>query len=175
MDRHIAEKSFLNENSYFYIFSRYRYGANMNKYRIWPKEVVPRNEIIKLKCIFFLKIINLKKLIWVSLLKDHQLEKKLVWVPHLEMYQLQSRTTDTQWRQKSKISEKLGWCGRQNMLRSYLKTWEWELIFGSVVKAIFSLVVRSPCVKPYLACTDYGHTKAKSLILCGSNSSTNPK
>ena len=33
------------------------------------------------------------------------------------------RTTDTQWRHKSKISEKLGWCGRQNMLRPYLKTW----------------------------------------------------
>ena len=30
------------------------------------------------------------------------------------------RTTDTQWRYKSKISEKLGRCGRKNMLRPYL-------------------------------------------------------
>ena len=39
------------------------------------------------------------------------------------------RTTDNQWRHKSKISEKLGQCGRQNMLRPYLKIWEWEWIF----------------------------------------------
>ena len=31
------------------------------------------------------------------------------------------RTTDTQWRHKSKIPEKLGRCGRQNMLRLNLK------------------------------------------------------
>ena len=31
------------------------------------------------------------------------------------------RTTDTQWRHKSKKSENLGQCGRQNMLRPYLK------------------------------------------------------
>ena len=55
-----------------------------------------------------------------------------------------ARTMDTQWRHKSKISEKLGWCGRQNMLRPYLKSWEWEWIFGRAVKAIFSLGVRSP-------------------------------
>ena len=55
------------------------------------------------------------------------------------------RTTDTQWRHKSKISEKLGRCGRQNMLRPYLKTWDWELIFGRAVKAISSPCVRSPC------------------------------
>ena len=55
-----------------------------------------------------------------------------------------SRTTDTQWRHKSKKSENLGRCGRQNMLRSYLKIWEWELIFGRAVKAISSPGVRSP-------------------------------
>ena len=27
---------------------------------------------------------------------------------------------------KSKISEKLGRCGRQNMLRPYLKIWDWD-------------------------------------------------
>ena len=55
-----------------------------------------------------------------------------------------ARTTDTQWRHKSKISEKLGRCGRQNILRPYLKIWEWEWIFGRAVKAISSLGVRSP-------------------------------
>ena len=55
------------------------------------------------------------------------------------------RTTDTQWRHKLKISEKLGRCGRQNMLRPYLKIWEWEWIFGRAGKAISSLGVRSPC------------------------------
>ena len=59
---------------------------------------------------------------------------------------LASRTPDTQWRHKSKISEKLGRCGRQNMLWPYLKTWEWEWIFGRAVKAISSLGVRSPWV-----------------------------
>ena len=62
------------------------------------------------------------------------------------------RTTDTQWRQKSNISEKLGWCGSQNMLRPYLKIWDWDWIFGRAVKAISSLGVRSPCT--YL-CTMY--------------------
>jgi hypothetical protein len=56
----------------------------------------------------------------------------------------QPRTTDTQWRHKSKISEKLGRSGRQNMLRPYLKIWEWEWIFGRAVKAFSSLGVRSP-------------------------------
>ena len=35
-----------------------------------------------------------------------------------------SQTTDTQWWHKSKISENLGRCGRQNMLCLYLKIWE---------------------------------------------------
>ena len=34
-------------------------------------------------------------------------------------------------------------CGKQNMLWSYLKIWEWELIFGCAVKAISSPGVRS--------------------------------
>ena len=55
-----------------------------------------------------------------------------------------ARTTDTQWRHKSKISEKMDRCGRQNMLPPYLKIWEWEWIFGRAVKAISSLGVRSP-------------------------------
>ena len=57
-----------------------------------------------------------------------------------------ARTTDTQWRHKSKIFEKLGRCGRQNMLRPYLKIWDWDWIFGRAVKAISSLCVRSPCM-----------------------------
>ena len=56
----------------------------------------------------------------------------------------QPRTTDTQWRHKSKKSEILGRCGRQNMLRPYLKMWDWDLILGRAVKAISSLGVRSP-------------------------------
>ena len=56
------------------------------------------------------------------------------------------RTTDTQWRNKSKKSENLGRCGRQNMLRPYLKIWEWEWIFGRSVKAISSPGVRSPWI-----------------------------
>ena len=57
--------------------------------------------------------------------------------------------TDTQWRHKSKRSEKLGRCGRQNMLWPYLKIWEWEWIFGRAVKAISSLGVRSPWRNTY--------------------------
>ena len=63
-------------------------------------------------------------------------ESKLFWCYN-------ARTTDTQWRHKSKKSEKLGRCGRQNMLRPYLKIWEWEWIFGHAVKAISSLGIRS--------------------------------
>ena len=33
------------------------------------------------------------------------------------------------------------------MLRLYLKTWEWELIFGRAVKSISTLGVHSPCSK----------------------------
>ena len=62
------------------------------------------------------------------------------------------RTTDTQWRHKSKKSENLGRCGRQNMLWPYLKIWEWELIFGRAVKAISSPGVRSPWVGLWLEC-----------------------
>ena len=34
------------------------------------------------------------------------------------------QATDTQWRYQSKIYEKLGRCGRQNLLWPYLKIWE---------------------------------------------------
>ena len=54
------------------------------------------------------------------------------------------RTTDTEWRHKSKKSENLGRWGRQNMLRPYLKIWEWERIFGRAVKAI-SVVREADC------------------------------
>ena len=55
-----------------------------------------------------------------------------------------ARTTDTQWRHKSKISEKLGRFGRQNILWPYLKIWDCDWIFGRAVKAISSLGIRSP-------------------------------
>ena len=61
------------------------------------------------------------------------------------------RTTDTQWRHKSKISEKLGRSGRQNMLQPYLRIWKWEWIFGRAVKAISSLGIRSPWFSTYIA------------------------
>ena len=59
-----------------------------------------------------------------------------------------TRTTDTQWRHESKKSVNLGWCGRQNMLRPYLKIWEWELIFSRAVKGISSPGVRSQWSSP---------------------------
>ena len=62
--------------------------------------------------------------------------------------QIIPRTMDTQWRHESKKYEYLGWCVRQNMLRPYLKIWEWELIFGRAVKAISSPGVRSPWIIP---------------------------
>ena len=58
---------------------------------------------------------------------------------------VRSRTMDTQWRPKSNISKKLGWYGRANMLRPYLKIWDWDGILGRAVKAISSLGVHSPC------------------------------
>ena len=61
------------------------------------------------------------------------------------MWQVESRTTDTQWKHKSKITENFGRCGRQNMRQLYLKIWDW--IFGRAVKAIFYLGVRSPWVE----------------------------
>ena len=58
---------------------------------------------------------------------------------------MKPRTTDTQWRHKSKMSEKLSRCGRQSMLWLYLKIWDWNWIFGHAVKAISSLGILSPC------------------------------
>ena len=79
------------------------------------------------------------------------------------------RTTDTQWRHKSKKSENLGRCGRQNMLRSYLKIWEWELIFVRAVKAISSPGVCIPCQWPYntfihILSIPYIYNEAKSFL-----------
>ena len=77
------------------------------------------------------------------------IEKSYLFILESELKNklLGPRTTDTQWRHKSKMSVKLGRCGRQNMLRPYLKIWEWEWIFGRAVKAISSMGVRSPWVK----------------------------
>ena len=73
----------------------------------------------------------------------------IIWEFDSQCRWKQTRTTDSQWiwRHKSKLSEKLGRCGRQNMLWLYLKIWEWEWIFGYAVKAISSLGVHSPCYK----------------------------
>ena len=74
-----------------------------------------------------------------------------------------ARTTDTQWRHKSKISEKLGRCGRQNILRPYLKIWDWEWIFGRAEKAISSPGVRSPWYIAFFR--EYLDTISKVLLL----------
>ena len=58
------------------------------------------------------------------------------------MNNLASVSTDTQWKHKSKKFGNLGRYGKQNMLRPYLKIWEWEWIFGRAVKTIASLGVR---------------------------------
>ena len=50
------------------------------------------------------------------------------------------------------MSEKLGRCGRQNMLWPYQKIWDWDLIFGRAVKAISSPGVRSPCLTAMDSC-----------------------
>ena len=63
---------------------------------------------------------------------------------YLPMLQYLDTRTGHPMKVKSKISEKLGRCGRQNMLRPYLKIWDWNWIFGRAVKAISSLGVRSP-------------------------------
>ena len=55
------------------------------------------------------------------------LPKKGFWTILSDFWQcvttacIMARTTDTQWRHKSKITENLGRCGIQNMLRPYLK------------------------------------------------------
>ena len=74
-----------------------------------------------------------------------------VFVPILlySSWCFQTRTTDTEWRHKSKKSEILGRCSRQNMLWPYLKIWEWELFFGRAVKAISSPGVRSPWLESW--------------------------
>ena len=74
----------------------------------------------------------------------HQLLYMPSFANNSVIYGQDARTTDTQWRHNSKKSEILGRCGRQNMLRPYLKIWDWDLIFGHAVKAISSLGVRSP-------------------------------
>ena len=85
----------------------------------------------------------------------------LEWSVKAKKFTLQSRTTNTQWRHKSKISEKLGQCGRQNMLWLYQKIWEWEWIFGRAVKAISSLGVRSA-----MQCIAGGCPNPKKFTIC---------
>ena len=55
-----------------------------------------------------------------------------------------SPTTDTQWRHKSEKSKILGRYGRHKYGSAILKIWDWDLIFGRAMKAIFSPDVRSP-------------------------------
>ena len=48
-------------------------------------------------------------------------------------------------------------------------------ILGLVQLVLGSNPLEMEKAKSFLLSTDYGHTKAKSLILCGSNSNPNPK
>ena len=73
---------------------------------------------------------------------------------HIQFLSMYTRTTDTQWRHKPKIYENLGRCGRQNMLRPYLKIWDWEWIFGRAVKTISYLDVRSPWFEVQIMCAE---------------------
>ena len=63
--------------------------------------------------------------------------------------------TPNEGRNQRYLYENLGWCGRQNMFRSYLKIWEWEWIFGRAVK---SIMVRKICLHTG---TDYGRPERK--------------
>ena len=83
-----------------------------------------------------------------------------------ELPNKRARTTDTQWRHTSNISEKLGRCGRQNMLRPYLKIWEWEWIFGRAVKAISSLGVRSPWIHARMENNNLSQFSYKITRIC---------
>ena len=74
---------------------------------------------------------------------------------------LTSWTTDTQWRHKSKKSEILGRCGWQNMLRPYLKIWDWDFICGHAVKAISSPGVRSPCYYVSVLLSTFAQSKSQ--------------
>ena len=84
---------------------------------------------------------------------------------------IHSRTTDTQWRHKSKKPEKLGWCGRQNMLWPYFKIWDWDLIFGHAVKTISSLGVRSSWIH-LLSGSVHGKSAEKLTLLKFKSSNT---
>ena len=80
---------------------------------------------------------------------DKEVRQVLLSRPLQQMVWLcRPRTTDTQWRHKSKKSEKSGRWGRQNMLPPYLKIWDWDWVFCRAVKAISSLGVRSPWARP---------------------------
>ena len=45
-----------------------------------------------------------------------------------------------------KVKSKKIWADVADMLRPYLKIWEWEWIFGRAVKAISSPGIRRPCL-----------------------------
>ena len=103
------------------------------------------SSLTPLRCL--LLVLWLERLTW-----NFNLEETLVYLLtiiniNLHVWYHGLRTPNK--RHKSKIPEKVGRCGRQNMLRPYLKIWDWDWIFGrAAVKAISSLGVRSPCVVP---------------------------
>ena len=79
-----------------------------------------------------------------------------IWIfINLRCHWNRARTTDTQWRHKSKISEKLGQCGRQNMLWPYL---------GIGIKFSASLGVRSKWNSASFCVSSQIYSKQKILF-----------
>ena len=108
--------------------------------RTWHR-LRTHNEVILVQCTVVSAVSHSRFFIILPLCL--QKAKRLdIHIPNMYIWDW-SQTTDTEWRHKSKISEKLGQCGRKNMLRPYRKIWDW--IFVHAVKAIFSLGVPSPC------------------------------
>ena len=107
-----------------------------------------------------------KRKVVIRILWCPKVSVQLRWQKSLCFY---TQTTDTQWMHKSKKSENLGQCGRQNILPLYLKIWDWDLIFGRAVKAISSPGVRSPCALAskcqfhLIKQLKNGHSKFKTL------------
>ena len=126
-------------------------GLWWHAYSIWTSLIISisRLEILPFR--------NGKKLRYFEVFLNHWLSLDKLYLYSWTKVQFCSRaassdapTTDTQWRHKLKKSENLGQCGRQNMLRPCQNIWEWELIFGLAVKAIFLPGVRSPCCYSWL-------------------------
>ena len=144
----ISSHSAHSENCYFLFFCRLSDWVEM----LWDFSKVYFKQMLKVSAFYLEKksFIPKKKIfkpLSISKQKSFVYWSNFQWRFCSFLETSQPRTTDTQWRHKSKISEKLGRCGRQNKLPPYLKIWDCDWIFGRAVKAISSLGVCtcSPC------------------------------